>query len=353
MMQLRFQTALRSLALVALLGPALPAAQGQVVYTPTLHREYQAVFNDGTSAWPASPQQPKYPIEMTGVVINNPGDMLYFSDDPQSPYYSDSPQWQVYIQATEAAKAAGDFGGTALYMRRYAPPFLGGHDLYPGTAWADEMTRLNYPVYDVTGDPVTEPLQQGDLIKVEARAPGMFFRGKNNVNTMHLNLEQNEFYITILERDVPLAAPTITLADLKNPDDTFLFDETRQTGPEHYQASLVHLENLLLDDDPSNWTLDNTVTVRQGDLTFDMQLGIDPALELIDATTLTTTPFDVTAIVNQEDPSDPYTGTYRLWMTSAGNLTVIPEPGTVLLLALGLAAGVFPLRRSRFRRTAR
>lgn len=359
--------ALRSLLLPAALAAMLCGssgwAQGQ---TATLHRQYQAVNADGSSAWSGSG-----PIVMTGVVINNYWDMLNYSDDPNSPNFSTSPQWQVFFQATEEAKSGldQDFGGTAMYMRRYHPWFKDPDnpdlplDLYPdhlSPTWAAEMERLNYPLG--TGEP---SLRRGDLIEVVANAPGMFFGGKRNINTTHrgpastyeppLSYDNFTFSITILDRDQPLMATPITLAHLKYSDpnepnfNDFIFDQSRETGCEYYQASLVRLEYLLLDDNPANWILHNTVNVRQGDLTFPMQLGIDPALAGIDANTLLDTPFHVTAIMNQESGGEPHTGGYRLWLTNAADLTVVPEPGTALLAMLGIVAALLVPRRRRFR----
>ena len=83
-------------------GPS-GSADAQIAYKSTLHKEYQAVDSDGASAWPEG-SVPPYPIEMTGVVINNPWDMLYYwgtpddwpAFDPDGPYDEESPQWQVY-----------------------------------------------------------------------------------------------------------------------------------------------------------------------------------------------------------------------------------------------------------------
>ena len=320
----------------ALFGPSgLAFAQ-----TTTLHNQYQAVTSTGASAWTTTGQ-----IVMTGVVINDASDMLDYS--------SASPQWQVYFQATQDAKTDdGDFGGTAMYLRRYHPG--SGADLFPDASsptWLEEMTRLNYPVYDVTGSLVTEPLRRGDLIQVTANAPGMFYNGKKNINTMHKgpasSYEDDETYadylfsIVILQRDVELTASKIALSDLKDVDDDYIFDASRATGCEHYQGSLVHLENLLLDD-PGKCALDGTVTVSDGDLTFPMKLGIDSDLLSIDFASLATTRFSVTAILDQES-SDLMAG-YRLWLTNAGDLTVVPEPATVLLVLVGMLA-LLPWRR--------
>lgn len=322
---------------------AVPQAAGQITYTPTKHSEYQIVHSDGTSAWPPGGLQP-YPVQMIGLVINNPWDMLDYS------LSATQPQWQVFFQSVNPYDFPGlisnpdeyaeDFGGTAMYMRKNHP--WDPNIFYTDDQWLAEMQRLNYPEYQ--GNPVTEPLRRGDLILVQAKAPGLFFRGKRNINEQHQVDPAYDFYITILARDVPLSAANITLADLKNPDDTFIFDQTRQTGCEHYQGSLVHLEDLLLVD-PENWALDGTVTVKQtvggNELTFPLKLGIDPALEAINASLLATTPFSLTAILDQEDPSSPYTDNYRLWLTSISDLeapfAVVPEPASVALLSVGIA----------------
>ncbi|MDW8037787.1 MAG: PEP-CTERM sorting domain-containing protein, partial [Thermoguttaceae bacterium] len=297
--------------------------------------------------------------QMIGLVINNPWDMLYYNlsgtpslpnppHPPVPPNYV--PQWQVFFQAVNPSdfpglipnpdQYAGDFGGTAMYMRKNHP--MNPNIYYSDADWISEMQRLNYPNYQ--GNPVTEPLRRGDLVLVQAKAPGMFFRGKRNINEMHNTHPDYDFYITILARNVPLTAPTITLADLKNPDDTFKFDQTRQTGCERYQGSLVHLQNLLLVD-PHNWALDGTVTVKQRvgqvDLTFPLKLGIDPGLMAINASVLATTPFSLTAILDQEDSASPFTDNYRLWLTSVSDLgaafAMVPEPASLALLSVGIA----------------
>ncbi len=306
-------------------------------FTPTQHSEYQAVYDDGTSAWVTGGYRP---IEMVGVVINNPWQMLNYET-------SSSPEWQVFFQAVEP----GDYGGTAMYMRRFAPAFLGGANLFVGTQWNEEMARLNYPVYEPTGELVSEPLRYGDLIRVQANAPGLFYGGKMNINTQHSSDPLKSFSITILERDWEPTAAQITLADLKDDSDGFIFDENRLVGCEHYQGSLVHLDNLLLDDDPANWYLNNVVTVRQGDLTMPLQLGIDPELGWIDPFALTTTAFSVTAILNQESGGGPHTGGYRLWLTSADGLQSVPEPSSIALAVMGCIGMIAVVRRQRRRIT--
>jgi hypothetical protein len=334
---------------VLLLG-LVPASGQAQSFTPTLHSEYQAVIGTGevpgASAWWLGKEPGQHPISMTGVVIHNPWDML----DWQMGNWSGSatPQWQVFFQAETQDPVLGDWGGTAMYMRRFRP-FGDLANLYPGTAWNEEMDRLNYPIFEPTGERVTEPLRYGDRILVEAKAPGVFYNGKNNVNTRHTNNPDFSFSIAILERDIDLTPhiPTITLADLKHPDGSFIFDADRLSGCERYQGSLVHLDNLLLDDNPSNWYLNNTVTVKQGDLTFAMQLGIDPGLGWIDPFALVEKPFSVTAILNQEAAS-PFNGGYSLWLTNASNLSMVPEPSALVLALLGGLASLLVPRRRRY-----
>ena len=135
------------------------------------------------------------------------------------------------------------------------------------------MNRLNYPLYN--GTPVTAPLQYGDVVLVQANAPGLFYNGKYNINMQHNTSPDYDFSVTILQRGYMPAVSNITLANLENPDGTFIFDATRATGDEHYQGSLVHLDGLTLVD-PSDWTTGGAVTVKQGGLTFAMQLGRIP-----------------------------------------------------------------------------
>jgi hypothetical protein len=307
-------------------------ALGDVTFTYTTHAALQAVLHGeddvwGNTAWPGGGLAP-YPIQMTGVVINNPWDILNYDNSV------DQPQWQVFVQAT----AGGDYGGTAMYMRKKIP--WAPSQNYTDAEWSTEMARVNHP------GGVSEPLQRGDRINIYARAPGAFYNGKYNVNETHKKDPLLDFDIEILERGIELAplAAQIALSDLTvGGDDGFIFDGTRATGCEHYQGSLVHLDNLLLDD-PGNWGLNKTVTVRQDDLTFKMLLGLDPDLALVDASLLATNPFSVIAILDQEDSSAPYTGGYRLWLTNASDLSAVPEPGTMVLTLLG-GLLIYPLAR--------
>ena len=342
------------------LAPSLVSADD--TYTYTLHSTYQAVTSTGAAAWPGTGNSP-YKTAMVGVVINNPDDMLNSSNT------ASSPQWQVFIQAINpnnygvSVSNWSDFGGTALYMTKYytdystSPPTK--NTLYDNAAWTSEMTRLNNP-YDYTGrssidcttaidttaSKVTTSLKYGDVVMVQANAPGLFYGGKYNINEQHDNASSLDFNIAVLSRD---AAPdvittntsgnTLTLADFKDSSDKFIFDSTRATGCEHYQASLVHLDNLRLSASTTSLVDNKTVTVEQNGLTFNLLLGLTAATDLanrsITVSDLINNPFSVTAIFDQEGGSAVMSG-YRLWLTDASGLTVVPEPNSLILLVVGL-----------------
>ncbi len=301
---------------------------------PIFHSTIQAVNQNGASTW--APGEPGTVLE--GIVINNPWEMLDYSNAAASP------QWQMFIQAV----ASGDYGGTALYMRREKPfPGHSGSLPYTPEEWDAEMDRLNFPAG------ATPQVQRGDRIQVVAGAPGLFFNGKFNINEQHSKDPLKDFSITILERGLTPLASLISLTDVKDGNDEFIFDQARLTGAEHYQGSLVRLEGLTLDD-PQNWALNGKLTVRQGNLTMPLQLGLDPTLLSVDTLAMQSLGFSLTAIMDQEDAnsSDGYRQGYRLWLTNAGDLDVVPEPGTLLLVLLGAVCAI-PITRKCWRsRTA-
>jgi hypothetical protein len=329
------------------------AADDGYTYNYTRFADYEAVDSDGLQATTYST-----PCKFYGVVINNPLDMSS----------NGSGWWQTFIQAVPAglygnqqvpAPAEGqiaDFGGTAVYMHRF-------NKVFPeGRSWQGDKDRVNYPkMYDGSSIPTNKPLRRGDVVMVDARAPGMFRLGKYNINDQHYVDESKQFNFTILQRDYALTAPTIHLDNLKDDDPNnfnhYLFDTDRtlEDNCEHYQGSLVHLDNLVLNS--GTWAADGTVQVKQlgmGDLTFNLKLGLDSELTSTLVQSLVADhPFSITAILDQEDdpakPFDPgsdsrFIDNYRLWLTNRADLSIVPEPGTFLLLAMaGLTAFGFAI----------
>ena len=203
------------------------------------HTNLQAVNANGTSSWSGS-----YPFTITGVLLCNPDEML--DSTPNFLPYNEGEnlgklggEWQIAFQAVEP----GDRGGTFCYMaQNYGnlPWIRDTSKSYTNEAWTAEILRLNY-------DPATmHKFQAGDLIQVTARM-SLFYGGKRNINEGHNNDPTNNFDISLVQSNYGLPTPeVITLADVKNADDTYIFDQTRATGGEHYQGMRVRINNLTL-----------------------------------------------------------------------------------------------------------
>ncbi len=306
-----------SIFTIGILGGAvcLPSASA----VTTTFSELEAVDQDGNSSFEGGP------IEMTGIVINNPYDMLSGADE-----------WQVFIQSVNP----NDIGGAALYMVR-AFTYSNPPQIYSNEVWGSEIERL---MVDSGTD--GQSLAYGDLVTVTSDVAGMFYKGKFNINEQHMTDSAYDFDITVLSRGgTPVATP-LSLSQVKSADNTqFLFDSTRATGAEHYQGTLVHLDNLFLDPaSVSLWNNNATVVVKQGDLSMDLKLGLDENLspESMDVASLTSNPFSITAIFDQ-DSYNAKSG-YRLWLTNASQMTV-PEPGSCCLLLLAALSALLVRRK--------
>ena len=273
----------------------LASTWNQMLYTP--HRDYQAVDADGAGTFPTNA-----PVKMKGRIINRPADML----DPtpgSNPFMGG--QWQMFVQADET----GDFGGTALYMGQNIGKIVGNHPAgsYTDAEWLAELDRLSR-------DPVSgRPFRSGDLVEVRARAPGLFFRGKTNINEQHNKAPEMDFEIVLLAAAAgPVSPETITLADLKDASDAFIFDATRATGTEHYQGRGVIIEDVQFVS--GTWGPGQSLTIADGSgRTFPVLLGRGSGFSRYPAPAA---PFDIVGILDQEDTvsGDGFKAGYRLWV---------------------------------------
>jgi len=293
---------------------------------------------------------------MYGVVLNNTEDWL----DPTAAYDSGVHAWEMggeaefYVQALDRSTLAelgvelynpADFGGTANWIgqnygnhiKHLDPSFN-----YTDAEWTAELGRLG--LYG--GDHVATPLRAGDLVEIRARY-GLNYGGKRNINENHEIDSAYDFEIVVLARGFGLPdAAELVLADLKNTGNEFLFDETRQTGGERYQSTLVKLTDLLVED-VQTWASDTDILVSDG-------LGRDFTLHLcLNDSFNTMTPivpgeiFDATGILDQS--SSTGRDGYQLLVMNAEDIQLhsldetVPEP--VCLGVLGLLAGTWGVRR--------
>lgn len=202
------------------------------------HWNLQAVNANGTSAWTGT-----HPFKIRGVLLCNPDEMLDYTPNflPYDPTNTGKlgGQWQIAFQAVDPS----DRGGTFCYMAQNYGNLSWIRDTsrsYSNEAWTAEVLRLNF-------DPATmHQFRAGDLIEVTANI-SLFYGGKRNINEAHYNDPQYNFYITLVQSNYGLPEPeVITLANIKNPDDTYIFDQTRAVGGEHYQGMRVRINNLTL-----------------------------------------------------------------------------------------------------------
>jgi hypothetical protein len=289
------------------------------------HASLQAVNANGASAWGGS-----LPFTITGVLLCNPDEML--DSTPNFIPYDDGAnvgkmgaEWQIAFQAVDT----NDWGGTFCYMGQNYGNQSWIHDSslsYTNEAWTAGILRLNF-------DPATmHQFRAGDLIQVTARQ-SLFYGGKRNINEGHSIDPVYSFDISLVTSNYGLPDPqVITLADVKNADDTYIFDQTRATGGEHWQGMRVRINNLTLTT-TNGWNPTNTWSTRKctatdgAGRTFPLR---HPRYSLGDAPTGT---FDAIGIFNQESGSGSQgTNGYELIVQQ-----VVPQAEPTLAIAQKVA----------------
>lgn len=287
------------------------------------HTELQAVDSMGVSTWTSTD-----PFTITGVILNNPEDML------DSTYVTDpvgmGAQWQIFIQGT-----GGDHCGTALWMgQNYSCLGSWNPYSYDESTWSSEMQRLNY--YDQHN---FLKFRQGDLVTVTVNKT-KFYGGKRNINEAHSTEEANNFYLTLETAGYGLLAPDeITLSDLYvNPSTPGynaaypMFDPSRGSGAEYYQGVYVKLTGLTFTNadgwGETAWA-DRICTVTDG-------LGHECTLRmpLSDLGDVPTGEFGVYGFINQETGADDDGRFgYEVFVTD-----IVPEPATISILLAGIGS---------------
>lgn len=312
---------------------ALAVDWDSLPYTP--HSTYQAIQANGSSAYAGG-----FPMRMRGVVLNNTEDWL----DPTPGYtgtyqpFNLGGQAEIFVQAIDP----GDFGGTFCWMgQNYGNlPFKADPIFnYTNAEWTSELGRLNF----FGGDNVSSPIRAGDLVEIRARV-GLFYSGKMNVNEAHSKQPGNDFEVVLLQAGHGLPAPaSIALSDVKDASNHFLFDPTRNSGAEHYQATLVRLTNVKITADTiANWGTNADLLVEDAvGRTLPIHLGFNPSF----ASSLPPTDWlDVIGIFDQADSSAPHDSGYRLLVMNAADVIVVPEPAGLSVL---LCVGTLTARRRR------
>ena len=326
------------LALSVLLCSCAAFAQDWDTVDYITHNEYQAVNSNGSPAYNGT-----FPIKLVGVVLNNSQDWL----DPTAAYDDDGyskfqlgGQAEFYVQAvnldgtaydTNTSAGYSDQGGTACWMGQN----YGNHPMnadpsfnYTNSEWYAELDRLGI-WHDGSTLTSNELVQAGDLVEIRARG-GLNYNGKYNVNEEHSNDSAYDFEIVILEKSYGLPdATTIELSDVKDAEDAAIFDETRTTGGELYQSTLVKLTNVRFTDTTA-WGVGGEfiVTDDQG-RTLSVDIGLDEAFDSMAINT--TTYYNLTGIFDNN-------GDYGMIITDAASIVAVPEPISLTACGLGLFA---------------
>jgi hypothetical protein len=284
------------------------AVRGDTVAEVT-HWQLQAVNADGVGTY--NPYDNTDKVIITGIVLNNPEEML----DPTPSTVGIGGQWQIYIQGE-----GDDHAGTAVFLaQNYS--VAGGSGNYTDEQLLFELCLVNH-------DPNTGyTFAAGDRVKVTGWYK--FYKGKLNVNEKHQTDPFYDLDIELVTPAVGLPQPElITLDMVKDVSDQYIFDQTRLTGCEYYQARLVRINDVNIIN-PENWGPDNTVTITDANgLTFPVKLGIGDGIARY---ACPTGQIDVIAIFDQESSTSGPTSNrdgYRLWVPNYdGNGLVLTDRG--------------------------
>jgi hypothetical protein len=259
------------------------------------HEELQAVDADGVATYPVGGK-----VIVTGIILNNPEDILDSTPGPDTGYMGG--EWQIYIQGE-----GDDHAGTAVYMAQYGAK-AGGDGIYSDDEWLAEMARINY-------DPNTGyHFTAGDRVRVTGWYK--FYNGKLNINEQHNVEPRFDFQIELLEPAVGLPQPeVITLDMVEDAKSQFTFDQTRLTGCEYYQARRVRVNDVNIVD-PYAWAPNGTITIcDKTGRTFPVKLGLGSGFA--DPDMCPVGQIDVIAIFDQEASAySPCLDGYRLWVPS-------------------------------------
>jgi hypothetical protein len=284
---------MRSCLILSVLAGLLLAGTGwaEPSVAPVTHRLFQAVNANGEQTYTATQT-----VVLEGILLHQPGDMLNPTpDDTITATYNLGAQWQFFFQGE-----GDDHAGTAVFLAQLYDNLPwdtpGG---YSNEEFVAELSRLNAARFS-----------PGDRIRVT----GWFlsYKGKNNINEQHNKNPDRDFTIELLEPDVGLPTPeVVSLDQLKDDEDRFIFDSERLRGGEYYQGRLIKIEDVNVVD-PNAWEPDGMLMVTDGVRTLPVKLGRGNGIYR--GSYNLTRPCDVIGILDQDSIS--LRDGYRLWVVN-------------------------------------
>jgi hypothetical protein len=260
----------------------------------------EAVDTSGFSTWAGS-----YPLAVTGVILNEPGDMLdstpnFIPWNSGAGIFQLGGEWQIFVQAV----LPGDRGGVECWMgQNYGNlPWLHSSSLsYDNATWSTEVARVSH-------DPATgRAFRKGDLVTVTANG-SLFYGGMQNINEEHSIDPALDFTVSLVSSNYGLPAPeALSLASVisTNPSPTGhydIFDPTRATGGEHWQGMRVRINGLTLVT-ANGWNTNSDWSARYCTATDGEGRQFPLVHPLYDLGPAPTNSFDATGIFLQESGS--------------------------------------------------
>jgi len=285
----------------ALLAVSMIAvAQADPTSAAVTHSEFQAVNASGEQTYNAAEK-----VSLEGILLHDPADMLDpAADDTVTELFNVSGQWQIFFQGER-----DDHAGTAVWMGQLYNnlPWVARDGGYSSEEFISELARLN-----------TAKFSPGDRIRVTGYY--LSYNGKLNINEQHNKNPDHDITIELLQRGVGLPRPeVVTLEDLKDNNDNFIFDPTRQAGGERYQSRLVKIEDVYFAD-AAVWGPYGELVITDGTRTLAVKLGRGNGIYA--GSNNLTEPFDIIGIMDQESPR--LVDGYRLYvMNYDGNGMVL------------------------------
>jgi len=264
------------------------------------HSEFQAVDASGEHMYNATDK-----VILEGILLHNPADMLDPTpDDTITDTFNISGQWQIFFQGE-----GDDHAGTAVWLGQLYNnlPWVAPEGGYSNEEFIAELSRLNAAQFS-----------PGDRIRITGYY--LSYNGKLNINEQHNKNPDHDFSIEVVERGVGLPRPeVVTLDELKNVEDDFIFDPNRQRGGEYYQGRLIKIEDVYFVD-ANGWGPHGELVITDGTKTFGVKLGRGNGIYA--GSNNLTEPFDIIGIMDQESPE--LTSGYRLYvMNYDGNGSVL------------------------------
>jgi len=264
------------------------------------HSEFQAVDASGEHMYNATDK-----VILEGILLHNPADMLDPTpDDTITETFNISGQWQIFFQGE-----GDDHSGTAVWLGQLYNnmPWISPEGGYSNEEFIAELSRLNATQFS-----------PGDRIRITGYY--LSYNGKLNINEQHNKNPEHDFSIEVVERGLGLPRPeVVTLDELKNVEDDFIFDPNRQRGGEYYQGRLIKIEDVYFVD-ANGWGPHGELVITDGTKTFGVKLGRGNGIYA--GSNNLTEPFDIIGIMDQESPE--LTSGYRLYvMNYDGNGSVL------------------------------